>query len=309
MKKIKNSYDPISFQERKRILKNVTIASVLVSALLVIIKLIAWSATDSVSILSSLVDSSFDAIASLVNLFAVRHALVPADKNHRFGHGKAEALSGIAQSMFIFGSVVFLLIEVFSRFFFPKPIDHSFFGIIIILISLVLTFLLVLYQKSVIKKTKSTAIKADSLHYLSDILLNFGVILSLIISSFFSIWFADPLFALIISVYILSVTYRIFISSLDELMDKEFSEEDRVKIIKTVLDHELVKDIHDLRTRKSGYSAFIQFHLDLSPSLSLLEAHKISDEVESKLLYYFPGSEIIIHQDPEGIDEQRDSFD
>ena len=304
-----NTDSDISIVERSRALRNVTYASVLVAIFLVFIKFIAWLMTDSVSILSSLVDSVFDSLASLFNLFAVRQALIPADKEHRFGHGKAEALSGLAQSTFIFGSIIFLLIEVVRRFFSPKIIENSFEGIIIIFISLLVTIALVIYQRRIIKKTNSKAIEADSLHYFSDVLLNSGVIISLLFTSYIEIPLIDPIVALLISIYILFISYKIFISSIDELMDKEFSEEDRQRIIEIVLKHSLVNNIHDLRTRKSGSKNFIQFHLELPASISLLMAHEISDEVEELLLYNFPGSEIIIHQDPEGIDDQRDFFE
>ena len=304
-----NPDSDISIIERSRALRNVTYASVLVAIFLVFIKFIAWSMTDSVSILSSLVDSVFDSLASLFNLFAVRQALVPADKEHRFGHGKAEALSGLAQSTFIFGSIIFLLIEVVRRFLSPKVIENSFEGIIIIFISLLVTIALVIYQRRIIKKTNSKAIEADSLHYFSDVLLNSGVIISLLLTSYIEIPLIDPIVALLISIYILFISYKIFISSIDELMDKEFSEEDRQRIIEIVLKHSLVNNIHDLRTRKSGSKNFIQFHLELPANISLLTAHEISDEVEELLLYNFPGSEIIIHQDPEGIDDQRDFFE
>tara|TARA_Y100000589_G_scaffold332327_1_gene391799 strand:- start:2372 stop:3307 length:936 start_codon:yes stop_codon:yes gene_type:complete len=310
MSYLKDNIDSdISIVERSRALRNVTYASVLVAIFLVFIKFIAWSMTDSVSILSSLVDSVFDSLASLFNLFAVRQALIPADKEHRFGHGKAEALSGLAQSTFIFGSIIFLLIEVVRRFFSPKIIENSFEGIIIIFISLLVTIALVIYQRRIIKKTNSKAIEADSLHYFSDVLLNSGVIISLLFTSYIEIPLIDPIVALLISIYILFISYKIFISSIDELMDKEFSEEDRQRIIEIVLKHSLVNNIHDLRTRKSGSKNFIQFHLELPASISLLMAHEISDEVEELLLYNFPGSEIIIHQDPEGIDDQRDFFE
>ena len=199
--------EKISSEERARILRNVTYASVIVAVFLVSIKLYAWSITDSVSILSSLVDSVFDALASIFNLLAVRHALTPADKDHRFGHGKAEALSGLAQSTFIFGSVIFLLIEVFKRFFYPKSIDNSFEGIIIISISLLVTIVLVVYQRKIIRKTNSKAIKADSLHYFSDVLLNSGVIISLILTSYFGMGLIDPLVALFMD---LSFDYILF---------------------------------------------------------------------------------------------------
>ncbi|PPR77040.1 MAG: Ferrous-iron efflux pump FieF [Alphaproteobacteria bacterium MarineAlpha2_Bin1] len=304
-----NAESNIAKIERSRLLRNVTYASVFVAIFLVCLKFVAWSITDSVSILSSLVDSVFDSLASIFNLLAVRHALIPADKDHRFGHGKAEALSGLAQSTFIFGSIIFLIIEVIRRFFSPKIIDNSSVGIIIIVISLLVTIVLVVYQREIIRRTNSKAIKADSLHYLSDLLLNGGVIMSLILTSYAGIVLIDPIVALLISIYVLYISYGIFISSIDELMDREFTEKDRQKIIKIVLNHRFVENIHDLRTRKSGFKSFIQFHLDLPANISLLKAHKISDEVEEVLLYNFPESEIIIHQDPAGIDEQKDCFE
>ncbi len=279
-------------------LKVVTYLAVIVSVFLILIKFIAWIYTDSVSILSGLVDSSLDAIASVINLIAVRQALVPADSDHRFGHGKAEALSGLAQSTFIFGSIVFLIIEVIPRLFSPEIIKNSNIGLAITFISLFITMVLVIYQRYVIRKTNSLAVSADSFHYFSDLILNCGVIVALLLSVHLGLLIADPIIALSIGLFILYGAYKIFRTSIDQLMDKEFPESERKKITEIVLEHKDVLGVHDLRTRRSGSSGFIQLHLDLKANISLIEAHEISESVEKKLINCFPNSEIIIHQDP-----------
>ena len=291
------------------LLKRATYASVFVACVLIVVKFIAWVGTDSVSILSSLADSFLDGIASAINLVAVRHALSPADQDHRFGHGKAEALSGLAQSTFILGSIVFLLFEVVPRFFAPQPVDNGALGIATSLFALVLTMGLVLYQKYVIRKTNSLAVSADSLHYVSDVLLNIGVIIALIFSVYLNWILADAVFAILIAFFILFSAVKIFRSSYDQLMDREFPDDERDLIKSTVLSHPDVLDIHDLRTRKSGYTSFIQFHLDLKNDISLYKAHEISDQVEADILKIFPGSDVIIHQDPEGVEEFRAGFE
>lgn len=291
------------------LLKRVTYASVFVACLLIVVKFIAWVGTDSVSILSSLADSFLDGIASIINLIAVRHALSPADQDHRFGHGKAEALSGLAQSTFIIGSVVFLLIEVVPRFLNPQSIENGSLGIGTSIFALVLTAGLVIYQRYVIRKTNSLSVSADSLHYVSDILLNVGVIVALVLSIYLNWILADVIFAILIAFFILFSAANIFRKSYDQLMDKEFPDHERDLIKDTVLKHTDVLDVHDLRTRKSGYTNFIQFHLDLKNDISLYEAHEISDQVEAELLKIFPGADVIIHQDPEGVDEFRAKFE
>ena len=169
--------------------------------------------------------------------------------------------------------------------------------------------MLVSYQRYVIKKTNSIAVSADSLHYLSDILLNCGVIAALVLTGLFGWLLADPLIALAISIFIIISAIRILRTSFDQLMDREFPDTERELIKKVALEHPDVIDIHDLRTRRSGYDSFIQLHLDLSANISLIKAHQISDEVEHNLLNLFPNSEVMIHQDPEGVDEVKKEFD
>jgi len=275
-----------------------TITSVFVAIFLIIIKLIAYVLTGSVTILSSLLDSFLDSLASIINLIAVRHALEPADHEHRFGHGKAEPIAGLAQAGFIIASSGFLMFEAIKRFKNPQIIEHVDIGIVVILISIVLTFLLVVYQRYVAKLTGSIAIYADSIHYLSDFLLNIFVIVSLLLVSQFNLPWIDPLFAVCIAVYIVISARKIAIQSLDQLMDRELADEEREKIKAIVLDHNDVSGVQGLRTRLSGRDIFIQFNLDINGKLTLSEAHRISMEVEENLLKTFPDADILIHQDP-----------
>jgi ferrous-iron efflux pump FieF len=283
-----------------------TYASVSVAAILICAKLGAWLFTDSVSLLSSLVDSLLDAAASLVNLFAVRSALQPADREHRFGHGKAESLAGLGQAAFIAGSGVFLLLESVERMITPSAVDHGLIGIAVMAFSILLTLVLVGFQIYVVKRTNSIAISADSLHYRIDILVNLAVIVSLFLASILGWKLADPLFAILIIAYMGFGAYKILRRSLNDLMDTEFPEADRARIREIVLAHPDVLDIHDMRTRSSGPDAFIQLHIEMDRDLTLVAAHEISDQVMYSVEQAFPNAQVLIHQDPEGIEERRD---
>jgi len=284
-----------------------TYASVTVASLLILIKMGAWFATGSLSLLSSLVDSILDAGASLVNLIAVRHALQPADKEHRFGHGKAEALASLAQAAFIAGSGVFLLLESVDRFAKPQEISNSDTGIGVMVIAIIMTLLLVGFQTYVVKNTNSIAISADSLHYRADILVNVAVIISLILSAKLQWTMADPIFAVLIVFYMSIGAYKIGGQAFDVLMDREFPDEDRKRIKDIAEGHEKVLNVHDMRTRSSGATSFIQFHAEMPKDISLSEAHEIADEVMYMVEEVFPNTEVLIHQDPEGVDERRDA--
>lgn len=288
------------------LMKAATYASVTVASILIVGKLGGWLATGSVSILSSLVDSILDAGASIISLFAVRHALQPADRDHRFGHGKAESLAGLAQAAFIAGSGVFLLLEAIDRFINPQPIENTGVGIIIMVASIVLTLALVGFQLYVIRKTNSVAISADSLHYRADILVNVAVILSLILASNFGWYIVDPIFALAIVGYMSFGSIEIAKQSLDVLMDRELPVEDRKRIKEVAMSHPKVLDVHDMRTRSSGTNSFIQIHIEMPRESTLVEAHDIAEEVMEMMENAFPGAEVLIHQDPEGVDERRD---
>lgn len=294
--------------EAASLLKLATTASVATATVLIVVKLVAFLLTDSVSILSTLVDSLLDVAASIVNLIAVRHALVPADREHRFGHGKAEPLAALGQAAFITGSAVFLMIEASQRFVSPRALTNGDIGIAVMVFSILATLGLVTLQRYVIRRTGSLAIKADSLHYVGDILVNAAVIVALVITAQLGWRYADPVFGLAIAVYILYNAWQISAGAMDMLMDRELPEQDRRRIIDLALAHPSVKGLHDLRTRASGPQIFIQGHIEMDGAFSLLKAHDIADEVEAELRQAFPGAEVILHQDPFGIEEERSDF-
>ena len=285
-----------------------TYASVAVAFGLIVVKLVAWRLTGSVSMLSTMLDSLLDGAASLVNLLAVRQALVPADREHRFGHGKAEPLAALGQSILIVGSAVFLTIEAGRRLQAPQPLEHVDLGIGVMLFAIVVTFALTRFQLYVVRKTGSIAIQADSLHYIGDLLVNGAVIIAFLLVSQLGWVYADPLFGLGIALYIVFNAWKILRGALDMLMDRELPEEDRARIKEIALAHPEVRDLHDLRTRTSGRNSFIQLHLEMDGKMSLLSAHLVSDAVEAELLAAFPLAEVIIHQDPHGVDEERAEF-
>ncbi|MDQ6974282.1 MAG: cation diffusion facilitator family transporter, partial [Mariprofundaceae bacterium] len=259
--------------------------------------LMAWIWIDSVSLLATLLDSCLDAVASLITLFAVRHALEPADSDHRFGHGKAESLAALAQSMFITGSALFLILEAFSRFFHPQPLEDVSIGLAVMLLSIVATLLLLSFQRLVIRKTASVAIQADAMHYKTDLYMNISVLLALLLAYYGWSGF-DAVFALGIAVFILYSAWEIIQLALQELMDQELSDDERENIRQIIVKHPKALGVHDLRTRKSGSTLFIQLHLELDDDLPLIEAHTISDGVEMALLEVYPHAEIIVHEDP-----------
>lgn len=280
-----------------------TYAAVATAFVLMSVKLTAWLMTDSVAMLSSLMDSMLDGLASLINLFAVRQALQPADAEHRFGHGKAEPLAGLAQAAFVGGSAIFLVIEAIGRLIEPVAIKQGAVGIAVMGISIAVTIALVAFQRFVIRRTRSVAISADSLHYAGDVLINASVIVSLLLSIYLGWTLADPIIGLGIALFLMRSAWVIARDSLDLLMDREFEPEDRQKILDIARGHPRVYDVHDLRTRSSGLQQFIQLHLELDRHFTLLKAHAIADQVESRIREAFPNAEVIIHQDPAGLRE------
>ena len=292
-----------------RLTRNAARASVAVATILIVAKTGAWIVTDSVALLSTLIDSILDAAASLVSLLAVRHALRPADRGHRFGHGKAEPLAGLTQGAFIFGSAIFLFLEAGSRFATPVPVSRPTVGVAVAVLSIVMTAGLVLYQGHVVRRTKSVAISADSLHYKTDLLVNGSVIVSILLAAEPDWGYADPAFAVFIGAYILFGAYRIARRSLNILMDRELSDQERDRIVDIAMAHPVVTGYHDLRTRSSGARKFIQMHLEMDGRLSLLQAHAVAEQVTNEIELAFPRSEALIHQDPEGVAERVARFD
>lgn len=285
-------------RQAARLMRAATHASVTVAVVLVVAKLGAWLVTDSVSLLSTLLDSLLDALASGINLLAVHHALQPADREHRFGHGKAEPMAGLAQAAFISGSALFLLVQAGQRFLHPRAVVNPEVGYIVLAVSIVLTVALVAFQKIVVRRTGSVAIGADSLHYQTDVLVNASIVVSLLLSTRFGWQAADPAFAVAIAGYILWGAIGIGRQAYNLLMDHELPTADRRRIREIAVAVPGVLGVHDLRTRSSGPQMFIQLHLELKDDTPLDAAHAVSEEVERALIEAYPRAEIIVHPDP-----------
>ncbi len=282
-----------------RIIRLATYASVTVAVILILMKLFGWWVTHSVSLQASLIDSLLDACASLINLIAVYHALKPADKEHRFGHGKVESLAALGQALFIGGSSFWLLHEARDRISAREPIEATEVGLLVMAVAIVITLFLVSYQQYVVKKTKSGAIAADMLHYKSDLLINTAVIFSLFCARFFHIEMIDPIFGLLIGIYILWTAWNITMQAFNVLMDRELDDDERKKILAIIKAHPEVIDVRDLRTRTSGLQQFFQLHLLMRPNLSLRKADLVAEEVEAEVLKVYPKSQVMIRLVPE----------
>ena len=285
--------------------KLATIAGVSLAVGLMIIKLLASWYTGSLAILSSLVDSISDIFASVIAFIAVRFSSLPASCRHRYGFGKAEALSALVQSAFIAGSGLFVIYEGVNRFINPTLLVEMSVGIGVMVFSLILTVIVVAFQQYVAKKTKSLAVDADSVHYAVDIVTNISIILSLLVVKFWGLEWFDPLAAVFVSAYLLYNAFKIAKEAVALLLDKELPEEVRNKVIEAVKEYEFCQGIHDLRTRDSGGIYMFELHLELDGALPLYEAHRLTELVENKIKKLYPKSQVIIHQDPAGFEEDR----
>ncbi len=290
--------DPFNLQHTRRLARAATYASVCVAVFLIVLKIAAWSATDSVAILASLVDSLLDVFASIVTLIAVRQATAPASRNYRYGLGKAEPLAALAQAAFIAGSALLLTLQAGERLFNPQPLTASETGIAVMAVSIAATLGLVAFQTYVVRRSDSVAIKADSLHYKGDLLANAGVIAALLLTDLLGWPHIDPLFGLAIAAYILVNARSVAKEALFMLLDRELPEEELQRIKEIAYSHPEVCSMHDLRTRRSGPHRFIQMHIELNGQLSLTRAHAVAEAVELQVMDAFPGSEVIVHQDP-----------
>jgi ferrous-iron efflux pump FieF len=274
-----------------------TMASVGVALLLIGVKAAVWLLTDSLSVLASLADSVLDAAASLLNLLAVRYSLRVADRDHPFGHGKAEYLAGLGQALFVGGSALFVIYQAALRFSSPRPLAAAGTGIMVMSFAILVTAALVLFQRRVINLTGCAAIKADSLHYSADIFTNLGTILALILS-----WLGWPGFdawiAVCIALYVGFSAWQIAYEAAQMLMDHQLPPETEAEIAKLALGHPKVLGVHDIRTRRSGQTRIVQLHLELAGDLILQEAHQVAKDVELQIQAVMPEADIIIHEDP-----------
>ncbi|GAB5470353.1 MAG: cation diffusion facilitator family transporter [Rhodospirillales bacterium] len=288
----------LSNDEKARLLRIVTWASVGTASFLVLLKLYAWSVTESLSLMATLIDSFLDVCASLVTFVAVRQALVPPDAEHRFGHGKAEPLAALAQSAFVAGSALFLLIEAVRRLIDPHPVVDTAVGYAVLVIAILASLALTLGQSYVAKRTGSLAIKADRLHYASDMAVNAAVILALVVVEVFGWPAADALFAIAIGLFILYTALGLARSALDMLLDRELPDAQRQAILREIEGTGELAGWHDLRTRASGSMAFVQLHIELDGRIALVESHRIAEDLEQRIAAALGSAEVIIHQDP-----------
>lgn len=284
-------------QRNARLLRLATYASVTVAVILIILKSLVWFMSGSVSLLASLIDSLMDGGASLINLFAVSYALTPADRGHRFGHGKAEALAGLAQSAFIAGSAVLVLLQGIDHLLHPRPVEAAWYGVAVMLLSIVATLLLLRFQRYVIQRTGSTAIRADALHYRSDLLMNASIIVALILA-WYGLPGADALFGIGVALFIGFGALQIGRDAIQILMDHELPDEVRKEALELARAVPGVIDVHDLRTRQSGQQWFMQLHLELPGELPLTEAHELGEQVRHAIQRRFTQAEVLVHKDP-----------
>ena len=283
--------------EHARLLRLATRASVAVALTLVIAKALAWWLSGSVSMLAGLTDSALDGVTSLLNLLAVHYALRPADDDHRYGHGKAESLAGMAQALFIGGSAVLIALQAFERLKNPVPVDAPWLSVGVIVFSLALTLALLALQHRVIRATGSNAVRADSLHYRSDLLLNGSILIALVLAGFG--WYQlDAWFGLGIAVYILWSAIQIARESFAVLMDEELPPDVSQHMLELACAVPGVLGAHDLRTRISGNHWFVQLHLELPGELTLSVAHGISDQAADAIHEAYPKAEVLVHADP-----------
>lgn len=296
---------PLTPNQSARLKKIAAASSVSLALALCLIKGAAVFYTGSLAVLSSMVDSLSDIFASLVTFFAIKISVKPASCNYRYGYGKAEALSSLFQAAFIAVSGLFILYDAVLRLQNPVPLSQTGFGLFIMILSLILTLILVIFQRHVAKITNSQAILADSAHYSVDILTNISIILSLFIIRFWQINWIDSAIAVAISLYLLYNAYDLGRDAVRLLLDKELSTEIRSSIYNIVSKHPLSPNIHDLRTRDLGGAYMFEFHLELDGNLPLYTAHQYTDEVEALIRQTYPDAQIIIHQDPADLMEDR----
>ena len=279
--------------------------SVSLAVALCFLKIFGSIYTGSLAILSSLIDSLADVFASSLSFVAIKFSTRPASLEHRYGYGRAESISALAQSAFIAGSGLFVMYDGITRIISPAPLEQTDFGIMVMTISLLATLALIAFQKYVTKKTASPAIKADSAHYTVEVLTNLSIIISLLVVKFLGINWFDILTAFVISAYLIFNAYKLAAEAVSALTDRELSPEIRQKVIDIVNNSEDIKGYHDFRSRDLGGTYFFEIHLELDGNLTLNITHQLTDKVEEAIKRQFPEAQVIIHQDPYGLRENR----
>ena len=279
--------------------------SVSLAVALCFLKIFGSIYTGSLAILSSLIDSLADVFASSLSFVAIKFSTRPASLEHRYGYGRAESISALAQAAFIAGSGLFVMYDGITRIINPAPLEQTDFGIMVMAISLLATLALIAFQKYVTKKTASPAIKADSAHYTVDVLTNLSIIISLLVVKYLGINWFDILTAFVISAYLIFNAYKLAAEAVSALTDRELSPEIRQKVIDIVNNSDGIKGYHDFRSRDLGGTYFFEIHLELDGNLTLNITHQLTDKVEEAIKKQFPEAQVIIHQDPYGLRENR----
>ncbi|WP_345719680.1 cation diffusion facilitator family transporter [Qipengyuania xiapuensis] len=292
---------------RALLARSAAMASITVAVILVLLKTWASWRTGSTAMLGSLADSALDLIASIATLTGVWIASMPADEDHRFGHGKAEALAAIVQVMLITISAFGIAVRAITQLVEGSEVKAAEEGIAVSVFAIVLTFALLGWQRYVMNRTRSLAIQTDHLHYKSDLFLNLAVIAALVIDQMLGVTGADPLFGLAIAAWLGWGAYSAARDAVDDLMDREWPEEKRLAFVEAAARHPELSNLHDLRTRTSGNRDFVQFHVDLPGEMTVEEAHDIIERVEEDLRGRFPGMELLIHIDPVGHVDEPDN--
>jgi ferrous-iron efflux pump FieF len=288
-------------KQRARLTRSAAFASIAMALLLAAMKVWAVIQTESTAMLGSLADTTLDLIASVATLVGVWVAAQPADAEHRFGHGKAESLAALFQIVLISLSAAGLAFRAVQEILAGGRVAGAGEGIVVSAIAIAGTLALLAWQRHVIRKTGSLAIRTDNVHYKSDLLLNLGVIAALVLDRYFGLAGADPLFGLAIALWLAWGAWRASHEAIDHLMDKEWPDEKREQFLQTLARHPELKGVHDLRTRTSGAHDFVQFHAMVDGEMSVAEAHRVMDEIEARIEREFPGVEVLIHPDPEGL--------
>ncbi len=299
MKAVPRQHDPASLN------RLAATASLATAILLTAAKLLAAIVSDSLAMLASMIDSLADIAGSAITFIAVRISQQPPDHSHRYGHGKAESLSALTQASLVMGSALFVLIGAGNRIANPRVIEPGTFPIIVLMVSITATFCLVTLQQWVVNRTGSTAIAADRLHYTADFATNILVLVTLLATTRFGIFWLDPLAATLVALYLAWQACKIGKRAVDTLMDRELGPADRTRIEALVCAHPDVQDCHDLRTRKAANTTFIEFHIELDPQMTIGRAHHVTDDLEATLTSAFGEAEIIIHQEPAGLEDDR----
>lgn len=282
-----------------RLMRMASYASVAVASILLLSKLYAWWQTDSLAMLSSFTDSVFDVLMSLINMFAVRYALKPADDDHRYGHTSIEDIAGLAQCAFIFAAMAMIILQSIERLSNPHmALASPALGMGVSVLGMMLTTALVLFQSYVTRRTKSLVIAADRLHYVGDILFNLGVLVAFILSSRFGLAWADAVMAIIIALVVMWSNRTIGIRAFNNLMDREMPDAEKAAIEAMVAAIPEIRGQHNLKTRYSGTKAFIQLHVEIDASLNFRDAHAIIDRLEKAIMARFEGADVIVHPDP-----------